>query len=340
MIKKTIALISAFATVFAFAACGKLEEDAGTTKKGITNNITDLFVKDENGMTVPVVTKLDGDKVIYEYTDSEGNKVTVENPDDIISVTKFSSEQIENIEEISKMFEDAPEDTLAESDVNLELSEGLIPEDKFVETEVELGENGKPIREETKKYEEIFTKGSFTFRVKVATNIDGVKNTAPISCYKNGDNMLFEFVGPVLDPSKPVRCSFLYKDKSCYLIIPSMRSYYKLPGEMAAEMFNFEDFDQAIGENTGTESNGDYVASYTVTLNGKKYECDVYEDKASGTVSKMYYNENGTIVRTEVIDGEDSVIWEILEISEKCDNTHFSIPDGLIDGSAFLEMYS
>lgn len=332
MIKKAIALFSAFATVFAFAACGKLEGEEVTTKQVPTN----LYVEDKNGVTVPVVTKVDGDKVIYEYTDSEGNKVTVNNPDDIISVTKYSPEQLEQLEqfeELSKQFEENPED-FVEEEVDFILSEGLVPEDKLVKIDVELGKDGKPVRTEAKKYEETFTKDTFTFRINATSYIDGVKTNTPMSCYRSGKNMLLEVVGP-FDSGTTMKGSILFKDGKCYMIMPSMKMYYQLPDEMAKDMFNTDMFDQAF-ENAEVEDKGNYIASYSVKLNGKNYECDVYETE-EGVINKVYFDSNGTIARTEIIHGEDNTIWEILEISDKCDNSVFKIPDGLLNVTAFIE---
>lgn len=351
MFKKTIAVLSAFATVFAFAACdkvNKLEKDDSDKKTEATESVTkakptmpadkeatQLYIEDENGVTVPVVTKVsDNGDVYYEFTDSEGNNVTQNNTDNIIGVTKYSEEDLKEFEEQIKDFEQNP-DKYKEDEVDFVLSDGLVPEDKFTPTTVELDANGKPVRPKAKQYEEMFKKDSFTFKVNASSILDGVETNTPMSWCKSGKNMLIEIVAPFDESGTPMKGSVLYKDGKCYIIMPSMKMYYQVPDEMAGEMFNPDMFDQMLDESNAAESNK-YVGSYNVKLNGKNYVCDVFEND-SGTINKNYYDASGSIVRTEIIDGEDCTIWEIVELSNTCDSSIFVIPDKFIDMSAFLE---
>ena len=350
MFKKTIAILSAFATIFAFAACGKvgkLEKDDSDKKNPtesvaekveiptMPNDLTQLFVEDENGVTVPVVTKVaDDGNIYYEYTDSEGNNVTQSNTDNIIGVTKYSDDELKDIEEQIKDFEKNP-DKYKEDEVDFVLSDGLVPENKFTETKVELGANGKPVRAQAKTYEEVFKKNSFTFKVNVSSVLDGVKTNTPMVWCKNGNNMLIEVVAPVDESGTAMKSSMLYKDGKCYVIIPSMKMYYQIPDEMAGDMFNPDMFDELL-EESEADNSSKYVASYNVKLNGKNYVCDVFESD-SGAINKNYYDANGSIVRLEIIDGEDYTIWEIIELSDKCDSSVMVVPDKFIDMSAFLE---
>lgn len=349
MFKKAIAILSAFATLFAFAACnkvGKLEKDDSdkTNKTEAATKVkptmpsdaaaTQLFIEDENGVTVPVVTKVaDNGDVYYEFTDSEGNNVTQSNTNNIIGVTKYSEEELKDFEEQIKDFEKNP-DKYKEDEVDFVLSDGLVPENKLTATTVELDANGKPVRAQAKTYEEVFKKNSFTFKVNASSVLDGVETNTPMSWYKDGNNMLIEIVAPF--DGTAMKGSILYKDGKCYMIIPSMKMYYQVPDEMAGEMFNPDMFDEILEESEADDSNK-YVASYKVTLNGKNYVCDVFEND-SGTTNRNYYDANGAIVRTEIIDGEDYTIWEIVELADKCDSSVMVVPDKFIDMSAFLEM--
>lgn len=349
MFKKTLAILSAFATLFAFAACdkvGKLEKDDSgktDTTESVTNvkptmpidvTATQLFVEDENGVTVPVVTKVSDDGNIYfEYTDSNGNNVTQSNTDNLIGVTKYSEDDLKELEEQIKDFEKNP-DKYKEDEVDFVLSDGLVPEEKFKETTVELDANGKPVRDKAKSYEEIFKKNSFTFKVNAVSVLDGIKTATPMSWCKDGQNMLIEVVAPY-DNSTPMKGSILYKDGKCYMIIPSMKMYYQVPDEMAGQMFNPDMFDEIL-EESEADSNSKYIKSYNVSLNGKNYVCDVFESD-TGAINKNYYDSKGAIVRTEIIDGEDYTIWEIIELSDKCDSSIMVVPDKFIDMSAFLE---
>lgn len=350
MIKKTIAILSVFATVFAFAACGKVGKlesgeapvttAANDSADSYTlpidfNNVTELFIE-ENGVTIPVVTKVDesGD-VYYEYIDNSGNTVTQSNTDNIVGVTKYSEEEIKELENQIQDFEKNP-DNYAEEDVDFVLSDGLIPEDKFTETTVELGPDGKPVRDQAKQYEEAFKKERFTFKVNATSIVDGVETNTPMSWYKDGTNMLIEVVAPFDESGTPMKGSILYKGGKCYMIMPSMKMYYQVPDEMAGEMFNPDMFDQVL-EDAEADDTSKYVGSYNVNINNKTYVCDVFENE-TGSISKNYFDANGAIVRTEIVDGEDITIWEIVELSDTCDSSLFVIPSKFIDMSAFLEM--
>ena len=347
MIKKTLAILAAFSTVFAFAACSKLEKEETTTKPAVSNplgelpdlNETQLFIQDAEGNTVPVVTQVNenGD-IYYEYTDENGNSVTKTDAENIVGVTKFSKEEQEQIEEIYKEFEKNPDAFYEQEAIEgLKLYDGLIPEDMFVKTEVKLDSEGNPDRGNNNQYKKIFENNSFTFKVNVLSTIDGSTMETPMSWMKNGNDMLIEIVAPFDDTGKAVKGSILYKSGKCYMIMPSMKVYYEMPEEMASEMFNPEMFNEAL-ESTEVDDSKVYKASYNVTLNGKTYSCDVFESDDGNTINKVYYDAKGTVVRTEMISGEDINIWEIVELSNKADASKFVIPSGLINVSAFLDM--
>ena len=70
-----------------------------------------------------------------------------------------------------------------------------------------------------------------------------------------------------------------------------------------------------------------FVESGTVTLNGKKYTCDVYEYDTD--TIKYYYNSKGEIVRIEKINSRESVITEIKSLKNTADNSKIKKPKGI-----------
>lgn len=336
MIKKTIAILSAFATVFAFAACGKLEKNEATTALGNAPtlpadiNVTELYVE-VDGETRPAETKVDeSGSVYYEYDDGKGNKVTQSNSDNVIGITKYSEEDIKEMENQVKEFEEQLKDmeenpeNYTEPKVDMVLNEGLVPDDKLNQKEdVTLGTNGKPVRDYTKQVQKIFEGDNFTFRVNVVSITNGAETRMPISWYKSGNNMLMEASMPIFS-NTPTKIGMLIKDGKGYMIIPSMKAYTEIPKEMFGEMFDPEMFEQAF-EGAEAESSNKYISSYDVELNGKKYVCDVYED-SYGATNKYYFDANGVIVRSESITGDTFTIMEMIEISDKCDPAVLTIP--------------
>lgn len=346
MIKKTLAILAAFSTVFAFAACGKLEEAETTkaTEPGSSDNVTvpktKLYTRDDAGNIVEIVTKTNenGD-VYYEYTDANGNNVTKVDKENVVGMP--ADTPIEDVDKIEDLYEEYLKNPDAfyekEGTEGLKLYDGIVPESKFVKTEVKLNDKGRPDRGDSEQYKDIFEKQSFTFKVNVLSTVDGSTIETPMSWIRSGNDMLIEVVAPFDETGKPIKGSILYKGGKCYMIMPSMKVYYEMPEEMASEMFNPDMFNEAL-ESADLADDNVYKASYNVTLNGKTYSCDVFESKDGKTTNKNYYDANGNVVRTEMISGEDVNIWEIVELSDKADASKFVIPSGLINMSAFIDM--
>lgn len=120
--------------------------------------------------------------------------------------------------------------------------------------------------------------------------------------------------------------------------MPSMKVYYEIPEEMAEQMFSPEMFDGMI-DSAEAEGDSVYQASYNVNLNGATYVCDVFNSKDGKTTTKNYYDSKGSLVRVEMISGEDLTIWEISELSDKADPSLFTIPSKFINVTAFAGDY-
>lgn len=350
MIKKTLAILAAFSIAFAFAACGKLEKNETSTTAANTTasnplgampdlTETQLYVQDGEGNTVPVVTQVDKDgNVYYEYTDVDGNNVTKTDVENLVGVTKFSKEEQEKLEQIYKEYEENPDSFYESGEIEgLKLYDGVVPEELFVKTTVKLDDDGKPDRGDSDQYKKIFENNTFTLKVNVRSTVDGSTLETPMSWVRNGNDMLIEIVAPFDETGNAIKGSILYKGGKCYMIMPSMKIYYEMPQEMADEMFDPDMFNEAL-ESTEVSDDTIYKGSYNVTLNGQTYSCDVFESEDGKTTNRNYYDAKGTVVRTEMISGEDINIWEITELSTKADASSFEIPSGLINVSAFITM--
>ncbi len=338
--KKALAILSVFAVLFGFTACkngleGNLEGNTTLPAPEIsTVNLeeTQLYIDDGNGNTVPVtaVTNANGE-TIYEYTDVNGNKVTETDKNNLVGVTKYSKEEQAQIhlEQVSKEFESNPDLILDKTDdIEFIISDGLVPEDKFTKVTVKLDENGKPDRGEAENYRNIIGGNSFTVKMNVKSIIDGVESNVPMSWAKSGNNLLIETSMPVDGNGNSMKASILYKDKKCYMIMPTMKLYAEVPGETFDELFNPEIFEEEIEDSTV------YDASYEVKVDGKTYSCDVYKSKDGLTTTKNYFDNKGNPIRVEIISENDTTIWEITELKNTADASVFNIPLGYFDISA------
>ena len=333
--KKTLAILSVFALLFGFTACkngfeGNLE--GNTTKPALpTVNLeeTQLYIDDGNGNMIPVETVTDKKgNTLYEYVDPQGNKVTQADVTNLVGVTKYSKEEQAQIhlEQVSKEFENNPDILLDDSeDVEFILADGLVSEDLFVKTEVELGTDGKPVRGDAKSYRDIISGDNFTVKMNVKSIIGETESNIPMSWSKSGNNLLIETSMPVDDKGKSMKVNVLYKDKKCYMIMPTTKLYAEIPGDVFGDLFNPEVFEQDV------EDNNIYQASYTLKVNGKDFSCDVYKSADGTATTKNYFDSKGNPIRVEIASENDVTIWEITQLTNKADAASFKIPAGYFD---------
>ena len=338
--KKALAILSVFALLFGFTACkngleggleGNLEGETTQPAPAFpTVNLqeTQLYIDDGNGNTIPVETATDKKgNTIYEYTDADGNKVTQKNDNNLVGVTKYSKEEQAQIhlEQVSKEFQNNPDILLDNSeDIEFVLADGLVPENLFVKTEVEL-KDGKPVRGDADSYRDIISGDTFTVKMNVKSIMGGVESDIPLSWAKSGNNLLIETSMPVDGKGKAMKVNVLYKDGKCYMILPTTKLYAEIPGDAFGELFNPEIFEQEV------EDTNVYKASYNLKVKGKNFSCDVYESKDGLTTTKNYFDNKGNPIRVEIVSGEDVTIWEITQLADKADTALFKVPAGYFD---------
>lgn len=336
MIKKIIAILSVFALLFAMSACkngleGNLEGNTTMPADEETTldlGVTELFIDDGNGNLIPVVTnKNNKGEIIYEYTDANGNKVTELDKNNVVGVTKYSEKEQAQIqlEQVSKLFDENPDAFLEDTEIDFILADGLVPEDEMKKIEVELGSDGRPVRDDSKSYQSIIGGDAFTVGMNIQSIMDGQETNVPLTWTKSGNSFLMELVTPEEATGAALKTNILYKDNKCYVYFPAIKVYTEMPVDAFEELFNPEIFESEI------EDNVDYDASYEFKSGGKTYYCDVYTDKDSDAVTKNYYDSKGNPVRVEMISGSDVTIWEITEISSTADTSKLKVPTGYIN---------
>ncbi len=336
MKKSVVAIILVFAVLMGFASCKRLPEDT----EGFVIESKAYYV-DAEGVTRNVQSEVgENGKTVYYYIDSNGNKVTVKKKEVVVESTKIRETEKESLSltpEEQSFFDiyNNPEafDQLIDSSMTvpeLEISDEVISEDNFEKIEVELDGNGKPVHDDVEKtYEEIMKGDKFTLDVVFKGIVNGVETTVPMKAVRDGDKVYIETALPVEEQGS-LKCNIIMRDGKCYFVIPGMRAYMAAPVESVGEIFT-EDF-FATAE---AESQGKYVSSAEVEIDGKTYVCDIYE--ADGVTSKEYYLD-GNLKRVEVIDGEDITIMQFNEVSEKVDSSVFKLPTNYMDMSRFMNI--
>ncbi len=343
MIRKITAILLVFAVLAGFAACKRLEGNELEVKENV-------FAVDEEGVTRDVETRVNEEgKTEYYYKDSNGNEVVVDKNDVTVETTYVPVPTTLSDKEIDKIIESGDigklEDVVTEEieEPEFEMSDGVISEETFEEVEVELDSEGKPVHgTATKTMEEIVKSGTFTIDFTVKSKIDGVENIMPVKIIKDGNKMFMETSAPLTETGK-VRINMLMNDDGYFLILPVMNAYYKVPTEEMGGTVNMDDlfagidFSDVEGD---LEMKGNYESSYTVDINGKTYNCDVFNAEDGSKIK--YYYLNNELKRVENTSDAGETIVEFKEISGRVDKSKFKTPKGrdlqkLMESFAALE---
>lgn len=223
--------------------------------------------------------------------------------------------------EIEQQLEQMLEEEIEVPD--MEFGEDLIDDSSSSKVEVELDENGRPDHSGLdKNYTEIMNSEKFTIDVVIKTTANGEELKLPITAMRNGQQVYFEAVMPVEGKGSMRFNMLLAGDGNCYIVFPAMRAYMSMPSEAVGEIVPGD----IVAEDSAATAK--YIESREVTVDGKTYTCDVYEE--NGVTTKYYYDSE-QLKRVEAISGEDVTIMEINEISETCDTSKFSVPKNYID---------
>lgn len=323
MKKSILAIVLVFSTLLCMASCHKLDSE---------NIIVEsrAYIVDDEGVTRNVYNVNDN----FYYYDANGNRkeassdsVVIETNTYVATTVKLSPEQ----ESFIAQFDGDSLEDMMEADqtqVNLD-NDLLIPDDAFSDAKVDVDENGNPIHGDSElSYEEILEGKTFTMDVKMKTVVGGTETVAPLMFVRDGENLYFETALPLKDGVGTTRLNFLLLNGDCYIIIPSMRAYMKIPKESVGQTIPVEAFEAFDGDT------GKYTQSYTVDIDGKEYLCDVYENEEE-TITKRYYLD-GQLKRIETVHGEDMSIMEFNQVSSTVDKSKFAEPKNYFDMTSLM----
>ncbi len=299
MSKKILAVILALIiAVFTFASCKKEKEP-------------DSYYVDDEGNTQLVVKDDEGK---YIVTDKEGNTSVVDDQNKIDQIEQ--NKEDEEVQSILNEINTDPDKIMEDADKNagLEMSDDLV-EEPLVTVAPDKGESDAEKRMQS--YKKILSTNKFTITATVK-EMGAEPTEYPFTYIRSGNGAYIETAVP-FEGGKVIKANMIIKDGVTYCEIPSLKSY------MVVDDMSIDDLA------SGTFDDGElatyvYVESGVVTLNGKKFTCDVYtvEDE---TV-KYYYDSNDNLVRIERISKKDSVITEIKSIKNTADESKIKKPSG------------
>ena len=299
MSRKVIAvLLALIIVVFSFASCKKEKEP-------------DSFFVDDEGNTQLVVKDDEGN---YVVTDDEGNTSVVEDPSVVEQIEQ--NKEKEEIESLLNEVNTNPDKIMedADKDAGLQMTEDLV-EEPLVTVAPDTGKSDAEARMQA--FKNVLSTNKFTL-IATIKEVGTETTEYPFTYIRSGNGAYIETAVP-FEEGKVIKANMIIKDGVTYCEIPSLKSY------MVVEDMTIEDLASGTfdGDSISTYT---FVESGTVTLNGKKYTCDVYT--VDNETVKYYYDSNDKLVRIEKISKRDSVITEISSISNSADESKIKKPTG------------
>lgn len=261
---------------------------ASCGKKDVSDEPTKV---DENGSAYVEVTDKDGNEVTSVLSDKDKSKADKKAAKDNKETTTADTSEL-----LSKVEAEASKVT-------------NIDEKNLVSDKKDLISGGTEIKK-TSMRDEIIAKtlksGKFTLKMKMKTS-SGVDN--PVSLVFNGK----KFAADITLNDMQVRA--IFDNDNVYMVLPALKVYIKTSSDEAGN----------IGDLTNiTDSNATYVGSTKVTVNGTEYTCEEYKSDDDSVV-KYYFSSKKEWKRMEIINGEDVSIFEIESLSDKVDESVFSL---------------
>lgn len=261
---------------------------ASCGKKDVSDKPTKI---DENGSAYVEVTDKDGNEVTSVLSDKDKAKADKNAANDNKEMTTADTSEL-----LSKVEAEASKVT-------------NIDEKNLVSDKKDLISGGTEIKK-TSMRDEIIAKtlksGKFTLKMKMKTS-SGVDN--PVSLVFNGK----KFAADITLNDMQVRA--IFDNDNVYMVFPALKVYIKTSSDEAGN----------IGDLTNiTDSNATYVGSTKVTVNGTEYTCEEYKSDDDSVV-KYYFSSKKEWKRMEIINGEDVSIFEIESLSNKVDESVFSL---------------
>lgn len=298
MSKKIIATVLALIiVVFSFASCKKVVEDPYYVN---SEGQTQKAEKDENGK--------------YFVTDDEGNTTYIDEENIVNNNDKDADSELQEFVENAEKNPDKIFDK-ADEDNGLEMSDDLV-QDEIVVVEPDKGKSKAQARLDA--YRKVISTNKFTIQATVK-EIGGENMEYPFLYVRSGNGAYIETAVP-FEAGKVIKANMIIVDGVTYCEIPSLRCY------MTVDDMSIEDLADGTFDG-GTIGAYVFIESGTVTLNGKKYTCDIFED-GTDTV-KYYYDSSENLVRIEKIGKRDSVITEIKSIKNTADESKIKKPKGI-----------
>ncbi len=335
-------LATLVAALTLFAACGGNDEqpEEPSTVIGANGEIYEEVTEVVSEVVSEIVSEVVTEIRTEPKTDKAGEAVTndkgvTEVVTEIVSeiVTEVKTEVVTSVITVTKPYEpptttqkaddettSAQNDTTAPAspeETTTSVEDIPFPEGELIE--VPLDTSGQPKDPLMKRIMDASAQSKQLYLdcVFVTGETLGIETGMPCKVSMSGNNISCEF------SSGALKIRMIVKNGSVYMLFPVAKAYYQIG---SAEDANVGEMDMGIWDTIGS-AEMDYVSTSTVSVGGKKYTCETYED--STNENRYYFDSRQQLRRIEVetAEGDISII-KVNSCTSSVNNSVFDVPKG------------
>ena len=333
--KTFAALALIFSLLFTLCSCKTI--DGGDSNVEI---VTELYVVDDEGVSREVQTEVNEEgETEYYYFDNSGNVVEVESK--AVKVEKKKVQVTSSTSDTGETYSMTPEQQsfveqfnegniekyVEEENVDFETGDEIAIDeekvDKIIEEAQESGSStpATPTRTTVTDYfAELSKNEKYYIEMNMKVVQDDETTVMPVVMARNGDKRYIELSMPVSEEGN-VKAKILVLNGKCTIYIPSMKAYMEVPSEFIDEMY--DNLDMATEQDDGTT----FIASTTQTINGEKYDVDIYTAEDGSKVQYYYLGDELKRIECEIDNSNYSIFEYTTRTSSPADSL-FKAPTG------------
>lgn len=319
ILKRTFTVLAVLIVAVVAAIASLTHEDKPAESVIATDaagNTYYVYEDKQKNTTYAVVTDEEGNRYAAEF---DGNTVgsTVEKINDKVAIEDVPTNYTGAHTEVSANVEDYTGAPVTSAPTTTAPTQPVNPQAPTTTAPAPTEPKEKAYR--INKYQQIFAGGTYLMQF---TDPD-ISELPVTMAIKNG-NMYIDTTMEIDASTPPMNVKMIYKNdtKTMYMVMDSVKKYFKLPEDLMGEDMDME---QMLSEFNITELSN--VTATEVELGGQKLILESYKD-SSGTTFNYYFNGEDMVRRDTINkDGTTNSMF-ISKFTTDVPDSTFEIPEG------------